>query len=359
VSWIDGLRGLAVLIVLLYHHWGFAGFPPMKIGPLNVADLLENGIHGIHLFFVISGFCLAWPFSGPEGKTLSQFKLGAFFRQRFRRLAPGYYAALVLSAIPVFAAVLFKTGDVPGELWEDLLMHGLFIHNLNIEYASGFNMALWTIALQFQFYLLFPLFLWLLFRTGPAGLALVVMGLELMYRSFIWASISDDWHLNYFFAYAPPGRMFEFAAGMVIASLIRSSVWQFDSGKIRWGAMAMVLLPGTLAWQISRDPGRLHPAVDVLWAFCIGGLMLLGFSAALWRRVLESRILRFCGVCSYSVFLVHHPVGSWLYHHFYFEEEISISLRLLVMNVYVPLMFSAGWIFYRWFEKPFLKPKAA
>jgi len=350
VAWIDGLRGLAVLIVLLYHHWGFAGFNELRLGLLNLADFLEHGVHGVHIFFVISGFCLAWPFSGPAGKSLAQLSLRPFLQHRFARLAPPYYVVLFLSALPVFAAAYVKTGLIPVNLWWDLLAHSLFVHNLSVEYTTTFNMALWTLALQFQFYLLFPLLLLLRGRTGPLGLALLVGGAELLYRLAVWSMASPDWQLHYALAYAPPGRLFEFASGIALAGLIRDQAFNLTNRRTGRWCLLFCLGTGGVAYLLSCHYGRLYPAVDLLWALFVCATILLGFLSGLWRRFLSNRFLTFCGVCSYSIFLVHHPIGTWLHHHFYFEDHLPLWLRLAVMLAYVPLMIAAGWIAFRLLE---------
>lgn len=359
VAWIDGLRGLAVLIVLLYHHWGFAGFNELRLGPLNFADLFENGVHGVHIFFVISGFCLAWPFSGPTGKSPAQLALWPFLQHRFARLARPYYVVLFLSALPVFAAAYVKTGLLPADLWWNLLAHGFFVHNLWVEYTSSFNMALWTLALQFQFYLFFPLLLLLRSRTGPLRLALIVGGAELLYRLAVWSLASGDWQLNYALAYTPPGRLFEFACGMVMAGLIRDRSLDLASRRTRGLCLLVCLVTGCAAYLLSRAYGRLYPAVDLLWALFVSAALALGFAPGLWRRLLENRLLAFCGVCSYSIFLVHHPIGSWLHHHFYFEDRFPLLLRQTVMLAYVPLMIGAGRVGHLLLEKPAVRKPAA
>jgi peptidoglycan/LPS O-acetylase OafA/YrhL len=326
---------------------------------LDLSDLLENGVHGVHIFFVISGFCLTWAFSGPKGKSLREFSMRAFFKHRFTRLAPAYYSVLALSALPVFLAAYVKMGSIPEKFWSDLFAHVFFVHNLNIHHVSGFNMALWTIALQLQFYLFFPIFLLLLFRWGPWGLTLVVLAAEVLYRLWVWSSLTTEWPLNYLMAYAPPGRMFEFVSGMALANLIRNRLLCFESVRTKYLSLFLLVTSGLLAWQLSRVAGRLHPAVDVLWAVCISAGIALAFAPGIWRRIMESDLLRFCGVCSYSIFLVHHPIGLWLHHHFYFEGHIPLLARLAIMGAYVPLMIGLGWICYQWLEKPFLRSKEA
>src|SRR5438105_8547852 len=89
---VDGLRAVAALWVVLFHIHAFSG---AHIGLIPGVDLfLRSGSTGVSLFLVLSGFCLYLPFAGGRS---SRFKTGAFFRRRWRRLMPAYYASLPVS----------------------------------------------------------------------------------------------------------------------------------------------------------------------------------------------------------------------------------------------------------------------
>jgi len=355
---MDGVRGIAVLMVLIYHHWGFAGFPALPLGGFALSGLLHYGFLGVHVFFILSGLVLAWPYCGPAGKSLDQLSLSSFLRRRFTRLAPPYYVILSLSALPIFAVAFLKADGIPPRLWLDLLAHLLWLHNLHSDWLASFNIPLWTLALQFQLYLLFPLFLWLLQRIGLFSFTVTVLLAGLLYRLAVWPLMSaDDWPLNYSVAYALPGRMFEFAAGISLASLVRDRPDLLTGRGTRLAAVLLCFVSGSLAFIASQRHGDYYPPVDILWALAIASGLFLTFALPGWQKFLTCRPLVFCGLCSYSLFLVHHPFGLWLHHHFYFEETVSASVRLAVMWLYLPLMIAVGWLCWRWLERPFLIPK--
>ncbi|MGV3754607.1 MAG: acyltransferase family protein [Verrucomicrobiota bacterium] len=358
LGFIDGLRGAAMLMVLGYHHWGFLGFAEWRLGATQVASPFSFGYLGVQLFLVISGFCLAWPYSGPGGKSLDQLSLGPFLFRRFTRLAPAYYVILLLSAAPVLLATLAKTGAIPAAYWTNLAAHFLWIHNLNADHLSGFNMALWTLALEFQLYVIFPLFLLVRERFGLAALAVSVAVLEVAYRTAVNPLlVHTDWAMDYSIVFAVPGRMFEFVAGIVVAGAVRNLPATGASPVMRGMALAAWVGTGGAAWVVNATGGVYSPWVDIFWGFFFGLTVFLGFVLAGWRTLLENRLLVRCGLCAYSVYLIHHPAGLWLHHHFYFQEQIPAFLRLTVMFLYPWCMIAAGWLGYRWLERPFLRLK--
>lgn len=359
IDFVDGLRGIAMLMVLIYHHWSFVDFPKWKIGGISLVAQINYGYVGVHLFLVISGFCLAWPYSGPTGRPLSQLSLTDFIRRRFIRLAPAYYVILFISALPVFLHALQRTGAISPHLWKDLFSHLLWIHNLNGDYLAGFNMPLWSLGLEFQLYLLFPLFLLLRDRWGLLAVTGSVLVLELLYRLAVYPLISPtDWTLDYALAYAVPGRMFEFATGIGVAGLIRNCPQHIIPKKLQRTGIIVWCATGTCAFLIARKYGPYYPVVDIFWALFFGATLFLAFAFESWKKILRSRTLVFCGLCSYSVYLIHHPVGLWLHHHFYLDERYPVICRVVVAMLYAPLMIVAGYGCYLYLEKPFMRSKA-
>ena len=98
LHFVDGLRGLAMLSVLLYHCWqngGEWGWTPFGPHSVNLAAPLGFGYVGVNLFLVLSGFCLYWPLTRPDRPEPT---LWAFAQKRCRRILPPYYAALLVAA---------------------------------------------------------------------------------------------------------------------------------------------------------------------------------------------------------------------------------------------------------------------
>jgi peptidoglycan/LPS O-acetylase OafA/YrhL len=163
IEFIDYIRGVAILSVFMYHclaaSYGFSTlswdrlFRSFSVAPSFIALLpLHFGWIGVPIFFVVSGFCIHISFQ-QQGR-----EWGSFFIRRFFRLYPAYLAALVLFTL------LYdnKTRDA----WLQFVSHVLLIHNYNSQTFFGLNAAFWTIAVEVQLYLLYPLLLFLVARFG-------------------------------------------------------------------------------------------------------------------------------------------------------------------------------------------------
>jgi len=159
LHFVDGLRGLAMLMVLLYHCWLFGGrwqlaVPLGREHSVDLAQMLSFGHIGVNLFLVLSGFCLYWPFTkaGRPEPTLWEFA-----RKRCRRILPPYYAVLVLCG----GAALAQAGREHDPAAAHYALNWLWIHalmaqNLRPGYVLTLNGSLWSLALEFQLYILFP-----------------------------------------------------------------------------------------------------------------------------------------------------------------------------------------------------------
>jgi peptidoglycan/LPS O-acetylase OafA/YrhL len=265
---------------------------------------------------------------------------------------------LGISAAVVGARAVARSGAVPPDFWGSLAAHLGWVHNLDRDFLAGFNMPLWSLALEFQLYLLFPVFLLVRERWGLLTLAFITVVLELLYRSAVYPLVQgDDWALNYSLAFAVPGRMFEFVIGIVAAGLVKNVRGNSLPVKVRWLAAVLWAGSGAAALHLTLAFSLYHPAVDVFWGLFFGLTLFLSFVLDSWRAALSTRWLVRCGICSYSVYLIHHPVGLWLSQHFYFAERLPVFARVSVMTLYPLMMVVAGMVCFRFLEQPFLKAK--
>jgi peptidoglycan/LPS O-acetylase OafA/YrhL len=280
LTYLDGLRGLAALMVVLFHMWEASGSPrlPLRLaapGPAGLpnvtVDLLSPigamGGSRVSLFFVLSGFLLYLPFASPRrsGGGAAAETLWGWLRRRFRRLAPAYYAAIALSLTPLVWLPYLT------ELWRRWALHlpprppyfgntGValpaslfFLHGVVPgAHIPDFNPPLWTITAEVQLYLAFPPLAALATWRGPsrpaqgraAGLAVAVAlaaALSVAYRAFLYAEIGAvrplavtldaagvggpadaGWLDSAYFCLCNTflGRWAEFAAGMGAAWLV-------------------------------------------------------------------------------------------------------------------------------------------
>jgi len=160
---IDYLRGIAIICVFLYHClWPAYGIYTLPcqwlsrafVAPASFIALLPAhfGFLGVPMFFVISGFCIHLSFK-HQGQ-----EWGSFFVRRFFRIYPAYLAALLLF-------LLVYSHDVHG-FWFQFKYHALLIHNFNQGTYHAINGSFWSISIEVQLYLIYPLLLWLVARFG-------------------------------------------------------------------------------------------------------------------------------------------------------------------------------------------------
>jgi peptidoglycan/LPS O-acetylase OafA/YrhL len=307
LRYLDGLRALAVLAVVVFHAVDHALWAaPSFIGPMRAdptwwfANLVGKGGHGVDLFFVLSGFCLSYPvLSRLRRSGETTFDVGGFFAKRIVRIVPPFYAALILMVVAI--AIAHRIGiALPSSLEAqggpfDFVRALLFL-DYNTHLTNG---SFWSLFVEFRWYLFFPIVLALYVRSPRAfftlGIACVVAYNFTTFRAidiavlpaFMLGIVAADWHLV-------DHRLAKHA-------LILTAVC-FD--------IALVLEP--YAAIPSRfggaDEAGFWRQTNVGWQLAAFFLVVaVGRHAAL-RRVFEFAPLRAIGVAAYGIYLVHHPI---------------------------------------------------
>jgi len=227
VELLDHLRGVAILAVLIFHTLGMAfGYDalPWKgwgrdfSGQATFLCFLPLGMcaqAGVAIFFVVSGFCIHLSFQ-QQGQ-----RWGGFFLRRFFRIYPAYLLALA------FSLLILATN--PGldffsrEFWTQLLSHGFLVHNYDPATIYGANAALWSLAVEAQLYLLYPVLVVLAGRIGWLRVMGVLAGGEFLIRGLdgwtqtVDASNTVAGHVSWLLANSPLGYWFSWALGAFIA----------------------------------------------------------------------------------------------------------------------------------------------
>jgi len=285
LGYVDGLRAIAVLSVLVFH--GFLG--DGQTLPQRVLCYSR----GVDLFFVISGFCLAFPFLARPGRLkLDKAIYGRFLLRRLSRIAPPYYVALCAFAILGMTAFGFPSADHPAaglgfsvHAAREFLADAVFL----IPRVPLHNIAFWTLGIEARWYLLCPLLIALYVRSKWSffGLAGILYGV-------------------YFFTpygVADMGTLPCFMAGIVAADVVlRRQAWR----RYAWIAAAAAL--GLGIWTSSGDHG------DPIWHLA-GFFLVVGGSVGPLNRILRWKPLLATGVCSYSIYLYHAPFVIWFEHN--------------------------------------------
>ena len=307
---IDGLRAIAVLLVLLFHLEipGFSG-----------------GFVGVDVFLVISGFLITRLIFTEISQT-GKFRFGHFYLRRIRRLAPALFATttatLLVSALLHSPAMLARTG-------KELVATVLSISNIHFWLESDYfdvsaatrpMLHTWSLSLEEQFYLIWPVMLLVLWRTGLrtllfwAILALAAASL-LLNVSFAegapeslsqWLpEVASDGKTTLF--YMLPFRVFEFAVGGLLALRIGEIAQPSKIAGVGFVAgLALIVASSTL-----YDESMLFPSWAALVP-CIGAALVIYGGAA--SRLLTHAMSIWIGNISYSLYLVHWPcVVFWAY----------------------------------------------
>ena len=342
ITGLDGIRAVAVMAVLFYHAnapWALGGFL------------------GVETFFVLSGFLIT-SLLLSEWQSTGDLSLRDFWLRRARRLLPAVWLLLVV--LPI--AALFLASDALPRLKEDIPAALLYITNWvyivrEVPYFEAFGRPpllqhLWSLAVEEQFYLLWPLLLVFLLRTlknKRSGLVLITALLVLL---------SSTWMAVLFDPEADPLRVYygtdTRAAGFLVGALL-AMIWspsQPAAGS-RKGWQDFVGWSGLLALIILYN--KLNEFQPLLYR---GGILVTALSSALLivgassttsflGKLLETGPLRWIGSRSYSIYLWHWPVLMLTRPGF----DLQLP-ELVVRGGEIALTFSLAELSFRWIESP-------
>jgi len=301
---LDGLRGIAVLLVLWYHIWEISWLP----APLPALQFIpETGFAGVDLFFFISGFVIVYPFVKAAFAGESPPGWGAFAYRRAIKILPSYLLSIAV-AIAIGYAHFSSFGDAAAAI----VSHLLFIHTWWHATYGAINGVLWTLAVEVEFYAVFPL-LWMAFSRRPFVTAGLMVLAAQLYRSYAqsccWSTSTELLIENL------PGYLDIFAAGMIAAYLYvrirdrsnRRTKIAFTVAAAAGFALFAALLENLWAMRTADQwstAWAIHNRTLVAVAFLLMGLGSL-LAIPFWQRALANRVLLFFAVISYNLYLYH------------------------------------------------------
>jgi len=309
---LDGLRAIAALMVVFYHCGVQVQVPPLVI----------PGYSGVHLFFVLSGYLISRPFWARlmNGQALPSWR--RYGARRFMRIYPTYFVALV-----VFVAMRFA-GHLHTPTAADIVLHLLLVFNWgDAAQFLAINIAMWTLAIETQFYVLLPIAASLAKRCAPAGGRLATLLVGLAFLLIGWGSRCLEYRstLPGELRFRLPFSFLDlFATGMFVAHLELTRAAFFRARlPLRAGLLlcAFALLFGSNYWLVSAGGGDwLSPptlALACLYPTLICAAFALILLVVLTRARSRVAVLTwapfvFVGKISYSVYLFHVGIGYFL-----------------------------------------------
>jgi peptidoglycan/LPS O-acetylase OafA/YrhL len=336
---IDGLRGISVLAVIIYH--------------LN-SRFLINGFLGVDVFFVISGFLITSIIS--EKINSGSFSILNFYERRIKRLLPVYF--LIVLIFTLFAIIIMLPYQLK-DYFQSIASSVLFLSNYFFYYESDYFapssefyplVHTWSLSIEEQFYLFYPLFLILInkyFKRSISYILAILVILSLTYSIYLEATNPS---LGF---YSLGSRFWELGSGGLFATLSLNSTFARKKSR-KWeilcGFSFLILL--ALFFDISYLPSNLQLSFAKILVCLSSGILILNLEkSVLLSRLLRGRFLLKMGILSYSLYMFHQPILALLktyYSNYYGQEELPLWNILMA----VVLIFITAWISYTYFENP-------
>jgi peptidoglycan/LPS O-acetylase OafA/YrhL len=316
----DGLRGIAILTVLLYHTWLFSWYTPELAlfgATIPVAGFVRTGYLGVEIFFVISGFVLFFPYAERAAAGGTAPGLAEFARRRFLKIVPSYAIALVATAISTLSLVPKNTS-----LAFSIFNHAGFFQNFYNDQMGVANSVFWSLAIEVQFYLVFPAIAWAFVRR-PVLVAGAMVVAANAYRFGVERCCLEIEPVTR----QLPAFLDLFACGMLAAVVLvrlRSSRPNIDRYKLAFTVLALAALGAGFALILSADDQTYIPGGRERWIASHRTLLGVGIAifgvasslgAAWWRRIIANRVLVFLSLISYNLYLWHTLVLIWMWKH--------------------------------------------
>ena len=328
---LDGLRALAVLSVILFH----AGL-----------KTFSGGFVGVDIFFVLSGYLITTIIL-VELKN-NNFSLINFYERRARRILPALF--FVMAACVPLAWILFSPNDLIN-FSKSLVQIPIFLSNIFFSKDGGYFetsaeikplLHTWTLAVEEQFYIFFPIFLTLNWKLGKRSVTLLVITIALFSLYFAQSN-----HLlrpvENFFMLA--SRAWELTIGVLVA------LYSIDNGKSNQSKnlnqilsfIGLILITYAVMTFQKDTP---FPSIYTLIPVAGSALLILYANKdTLVGRILGAKILVGVGLISYSSYLWHYPIFAFARYHWSvnFIQMIALSIGSIFL----------GYLTYKFIEKPF------
>jgi peptidoglycan/LPS O-acetylase OafA/YrhL len=359
--YLDAYRALACLLVFFYHS------------ALNIqaGKIVFFGYNGVHLFFVLSGYLLGGRLleklaEGDKGRAIF-----VYLRHRFLRIYPAYFVCLC-----VFVLLRHFSGTNPPYVSEILSRVGLYFNYLDMTDFFAIHAALWTLAVEIQFYLILPIASLLIlsvikepkFAPIALGILFVIIGLvsrsyEILFVNHWWPSASIV-RFKWVFSYLDL-----FGIGILLYSVEKALQARFGSLKLPLAVscvfVALIILSGTSVWakRSGIDWQNAHDAGFMIFApvlTCVAFALVIGSTGLSQLQnlpVFRWRWLQWIGKVSYSVYLYHigvlfavnrllDPMGRGI--------DWTTSCYIIAI-VSLPFTLAIAWLSYVFVEEPFMR----
>ena len=335
---IDGLRSIALLTVILYH----AGFP-----------IFGGGFVGVDIFFVISGYLITSIILAE--KQAGSFTLLGFYNRRVRRILPALYFILFISAP---ACLILLSPSDGQDFWQSLSATILFASNILffVETSDYFSLAAqykpllhtWSLAVEEQFYVLYPLILLGVWRFGAKRIIAMLGAIAVVSLAAAqWMSYNNP-AAGFFLL---PTRAWELLIGALVAfqlSQNKSFLFNAQQNRMLYEVGSAFGLAMIGAAVLLFDESTPFPSLFALLPTLGAALIILSANPqTLVGRLLGHKFFVVMGLMSYSAYLWHQPLFAFA--KYYFLAELSTAQSMIV----IVATFGLAALSWQFVEQPF------
>lgn len=336
VGALDGIRVLAILTVAHFHIWQQSWLTVNiktpwleKFGIPNISLewLQRYGSLFVDMMILLTGFCLFLPYArymvegGVKRPGLpDRYEIRNFYIRRIARIVPSYYFCTLVYLF--FIIIPSKNYASAGEFFTDSSLSKQLLANLTFTQtfsaetwiSTPFNGALWTVAVEMQFYMIFPFIAWC-FRKKPFLTYVAVVGISLYYIRFKVMPMDDGdfrWHLNQM-----PALLCVFANGMLGALLFVSIAKHIRRGKYT-GVLFMILSVASflaVRFILRKGPGsenNLRWQLEMRFLLSLFFMIIcvaIPFSVKWFRKIFDNKFMHFMAGISYNLYVWHQVIA--------------------------------------------------
>lgn len=310
---LDGIRALAIIIIVWYHFWQQSWIVPV-MGPINLDWLIRNGSILVDMLVLLSAFCLFLPYARQMVFKEQAPAAKYFYINRIARIAPSYYICIFI-VLMLFAIPLHEYQS-KNFMIRDIFSHMFFIHNWFSDtlLLTKLNGVLWTVALEVQYYLIFPLIAKAFVRrpktTYFSMIALGLLSCFLISNNF--SNINQALFVNNAFTFAGV-----FANGMLgawIYCLIINNRKRSKAGSIIFTLLAIGSIYAFRLLCMNRQVYGFETKWQIDYRFLLSIVFLIFMissimSAKIFRKILNNGFMRFIAKISFNLYIWHQFIS--------------------------------------------------
>lgn len=401
IAYLDGLRAIAVISVLVRHAWGLSGSPRVPFFGLDLRPIVVMLSSGVDLFFVLSGFLLARSFLRARQTGQPAPRYSDYWRARIRRIGPPYWIVLLLVVLLMTPTFIPEAKVFSSEGLAIFAAHLPIMQTLYLPAFGAYPVEtpFWTLTIEMMFYLALPFMVQLFFGKRwiictPILGAIAVGWLYWVRNGADWLVAFENETINvyppfaneairFFLSHQFPAFLVDFSAGILAAVVVTSKKYRFKGNQLFQrltspmvglvifvvglaGLLAVMWILGGLSLRYGyADPlnymfeDRRSDLVyyyfetipfGIAYALMLGGLAL----GPNWLKGLFSiRGLAFFGVIGYSVYLLHMPILYIVNRYEWVSTDADPGSHFLKLFLFgAPLIIAVSYCFYRIVELP-------